>query len=235
MKIRNDIILSFTMLVGDIVAINTAFIFSYWVRFKSGIFEILYGTPSAYNYIKILPVITIIIVFLMRSEKLYSIKSRLSIVDEFFLIVRAVTISILIFMAGTFIYREFSYSRGHLFVTWPTLVLFLSCSRLFVNRVRFLRRKHSDKKRNLLLIGDSLMVDRLIKHILGDPHWDYDVKGVVRIHNSAEEDVNLAAKGIPVVGTINEFDKIITAQDIDEVIMTELDVSRSELMKIPCK
>lgn len=221
MRVRNDFRLSLLLLAGDIFAINAGFLFTYWMRFHSGFFDVLYGVPHVSVYLKVLPVLTIVCVFIMRSKKLYSIKSRLSIVDEFFLVVWSYTLGVFIFMAATFFYREYSYSRSLLFMSWFVLPVFVGAWRFIMNRALFVLRSKSDGKRNLLLVGDGPMVDRLIGHIAGDPHWDYDIKGVVRVKSGKKD-----AKGVPVLGSIKDFARILKSEDIEEVIITEMEVSR---------
>jgi exopolysaccharide biosynthesis polyprenyl glycosylphosphotransferase len=233
MKIRDDIRLNFMILLGDILAVNAGFLVSYWLRFHSGLFDVTLGVPHIIDYVKILPLLTIICIFLMRSEKLYSIKARLSIVDEFFLIVRADTLMLLIFMAATFIYREYSFSRGMLFISWLTLLIFIGGWRFVVNRIRLMARGHSERTRRLLLVGDGPMVGRLIRHISGDSHWDYDIAGVVKVRSNDKGECD----GIRVLGKIDDFAGIADANDIDEIIMTDLDVSRNTMidMMLECE
>ncbi len=228
MKIRNDVRLSAILMLGDIFAVNFAVLFSYWLRFNSGLFRIVYGVPHVSEYFKVLPIITVILVFLMRSDKLYSIRARLSIVDEFFVIVRTSTMGILLFMAATFVYREYSFSRGMLLILWLVLIAFVSSWRFFVNRVRFFRRSRSGRSRNLVMIGDGPMVNRLIDHISGDPHWDYNLKGVIRTRSGNDSDPG----GVPVLGTLERLSEIIGSNEIDEVILTDTRIPRSKIMDI---
>ncbi|MGD2278857.1 MAG: undecaprenyl-phosphate glucose phosphotransferase [Candidatus Omnitrophota bacterium] len=228
MKIRNDFRLSAVLMAGDIIAINLAVLFSYWLRFNAGLFPIVYGIPHVSEYFRVLPIMTVLLIFLMRSDKLYSIRARLSIVDEFFVIIRSSTLGIILFMAATFVYREYSFSRGMLLILWFILIFFVSSWRFFVNRVRFFLRARREKTRNLLIIGDGPMVDRLINHIAGDPHWDYNIKGVVRARSGDTGD----PEGIQVLGTLESLPEILKSQDIDEVILTEADLARSDTMNI---
>ena len=228
MKIRNDIRLGFILMVGDILMIITGFVVSYWLRFNSGLFTVVHGVPHINVYYRILPLLTVVFVFLLRSEKLYSARSRLSIVDEFFLIIRANTVAIVTFMAATFIYRDYSFSRGVLFISWPVLLLFICCWRFIVNRIRFSRRKRRAKTRNLVLIGDGPMIDRLTKHIADDPHWDYHITGRIEIRGTDDS----CSCGIPVLGNVDNISKILDEGKIDEVIMTELDISRSSMTEL---
>jgi exopolysaccharide biosynthesis polyprenyl glycosylphosphotransferase len=214
-------------MLGDIFAVNLGFLFSYWLRFNSGLFRVVYGIPHVSEYFKVLPIVTIILIFLMRSDKLYSVRARLSIVDEFFTIVKTVTIGVLILMAATFLYREYSFSRGVLFISWFVLILFMGSWRFLFNRVQFFLRARREKTRNLLIIGDGPMVDRLITHISGDPHWDYNIKGVVRV-NSASDD----PPGAPVLGRLDNFAEILDANEINEVILTETELPRAGVVNI---
>ena len=225
MKIRNDFRLILILVAGDILAIMAGLLFSYWFRFGSGFFSVSYGVPSVSHYFRMLPTLALIMVFLLRSDKLYSVRARLSIVDEFFSIVRSVSVGILVFMAGTFLYREFSFSRGMLMLAWGVLILFLASWRLLVNRVRFTFR---EKSRNLLIIGDGEMVPRLISHISGDSHWDYDVKAVLRANSDDTEKIG----EVPVILGLESLGEILNKYDIDEVIVTEADLPRPEVMKI---
>jgi len=225
MKIKNDFRVILVLVIGDVIAVNAALLFSYWFRFSSGLFPIVYGIPSVSHYFRMLPPLTLIMVFLLRSDKLYSVRSRLSIVDEFFSIVRSVSVGIFLFMAGTFLYREFSFSRGMLILAWGILILFLALWRFFVNRIRFAFRERS---RNLLIIGDEEMVSRLISHISGDAHWDYDIRAVLRVRSQHDASIGK----VPVVGRIENLSKTLDMYDIDEVIVTEADIPRVDLIKI---
>ena len=228
MKTRNYIWYGFILVLGDILAINIGFLFSYWLRFHAGILPIAYGIPSVYQYMHVLPLLTVILLFLMRSDRLYAVKSRLSIVDEFFKIVRSATIGCLLFMAGTFFYREYSFSRGMLFVSWVTLIFSIGVWRLLVNRASFAVRARQGKTRNLMVVGNGPMVERLIKHVSDDPHWDYNLKGVARIGKDEKGDV----AGVPIAGEVSDLGKLIDQNDIDEVILTETEMPRSEIMHI---
>jgi len=229
MKVRNDVRLSFILMVGDILAVNLGFLFSYWLRFNAGFFRIIHGVPHVSTYFRVLPILTIVLIFLMRSDKLYSVRARLSIVDEFFTIVRSVSVGILLFMAGTFLYREFSFSRGMLIVAWFVLIVFVGGWRFLANRVRIGLREREGKTRNLLIIGSGDIVSRLINHISDDPHWDYNVKGVI----CTKKEISADDPGdVPCLGYMEDLSRVIAAEEIEEVILTEVDMPRSDVMRI---
>ena len=228
MKVRNDYRLSIILALGDMLIINISLIISYLVRFHAGLFPVVYGIPEMSNYFKLLPMLTILLLFLMRSEKLYSIRGRLSIVDEFFTIVKVSSMGVLLFMAGTFLYREFSYSRGMLFILWVFLILLLGTWRFIVNRIRFSIRKRNGKDRNLLIIGEGNIIERLISHIAFDPHWDYRIKGVLSVSGNGKKTIN----NIPVLGQLTDLPGVLEANNIEAVILTEIDMPRAIVMNI---
>ena len=225
-KVSQDYRLALLLVAGDIAVINLSLLLAYWLRFLSGFFPLVWGVPEVNQYYHLLPVLTVILLFLMKSEKLYSDRSRLSIVDEFFTIVKVSTAGVIMFMAGTFFYREFSYSRAMLFILWFLLIFFLGLWRFAVNRIQFRIRRKRGKGRNLLIIGESSMTERLIEHISDDPHWDYDVKGTVNI-SSFENEKNTQSKCL---GTINDLPRLLDEYDIDEVILTDIDLPRAVTM-----
>lgn len=228
MKIRNDYKLSIILAIGDILIINLSLFLSYIIRFNSGIFPVVYGTPAMTNYFHIVPLVTILLLFFIRSEKLYSIRSRLSIVDEFFTIVKVSSFGVLVFMAGTFLYREFSYSRGLLIILWFVLIFLLCVWRFVINRIRFSIRKKKGKDRNLLIIGEGDLIGRIISHIAEDPHWDYCIKGVLKVNNSSEGKIS----NVPILGKMNDLSRILEEYDIEAVILTEIDMPRVIVMNL---
>jgi exopolysaccharide biosynthesis polyprenyl glycosylphosphotransferase len=72
------------------------------------------------------------------------------------------------------------------------------------------------------------MTERLIEHISDDPHWDYDIKGTVNI-TSFSDDKNTGGKCL---GTINDLPRLLEEYDIDEVILTEIDLPRAVTMHV---
>ena len=72
------------------------------------------------------------------------------------------------------------------------------------------------------------MVNRLIDHISDDPHWDYNVKGVVGINPDHEKE----PKSAPVLGNLEELSNIVATHDIEEVILTETELPRSQVLSV---
>jgi len=229
MKRRSDFVFTLARIIADLLMTNFAFLFSYWLRFNSDILPIVYGRPEISEYIKPLPIMSVLILFIMHSFNLYSSKRRLSILDEFFLIIKAMTIGLVIFMAATFAYREFTYSRLMLLICWVNLIVFIAAARHILNRIRFKIRTANKDFANLLIIGAGPTAKRLIKHISNDPHWNYKICGLIAVSDEPKpQDV----EGVPILGRIDQLAKILSQKNVDEVILTATSLSRSVVMSI---
>lgn len=226
---RGHFIFAVTRVASDMLMVNFAFLFAYWLRFDSGLIPVLYGIPDMSEYVNPLPVITAFIIFIMRSFDLYTERRRLSMLDEFFTIVKSATIGMVALMAATFIYREFTYSRVMLFICWASLVFFISLGRFIVNRVRFALRAGKRDYSNLLLLGTGPTALRIIRHIRNDPHWNYKIAGVISI--PGEEGIK-DLDGVSLLGKLSELPAILSRRDIEEVILTVPSLSRNDTMSI---
>ncbi|MFH0732434.1 MAG: undecaprenyl-phosphate glucose phosphotransferase [Candidatus Omnitrophota bacterium] len=227
-KKKSHFILWIALLAADFTAINTGLLFAYWIRFYSNLIPVVYGVPSISSYVSALPIISVILLFIMRSYGLYAIKTRLSIIDEFFMILKSVTVCFVISTAATFVYREFSYSRGVMAISWFVLVFFILINRFIINRLRFLARKINKDITNLLIIGTGPTTTRLIKHISGNPHWSYKICGIVCIEPTHEKEI----LNIPVLGALDEIANILSRRDIDEVILTVSSLPRQKIFDL---
>ena len=112
---RGDFLFPFLTLLCDVLAIESAFLLSYWLRFNSGLFAQLgfapVPPPSFERYWLGSLIMSIVWVILFASRRMYRPRRRIPPADEFLNIVKVTTIGMLIVMSAAFFYREFSYSR----------------------------------------------------------------------------------------------------------------------------
>ncbi len=226
MKRRSDFIFETARIICDMFMINFAFLFSYWLRFNTGIFPTPFGVPDIGGYMRPLPIITILLLFIMRSFNLYLSKRRLAILDEFFIIVKAMTAGLFVLMAATFIYREFTYSRMMLLVSWVNLIIFVTCARLLLNRLRLAIRSANKDFSRLVIVGTGATAKRVISHIANDPHWNYKVAGMVSVEGEEGPSV---VKDIPILGGLKNIPEILSETEAEEVILTVPSLDRESI------
>ncbi len=215
--------------MSDIFIVNAAFLLSFWIRFHSGWIDVSKGTPLLTEYVHVLPFLTIVIVLLMNFYRLYTAKVRLAMIDEAFIISKVSSIGLFIFMAASFVHRDFSYSRGLLLVAWVVLTALLTLSRFMINRMRFAIRRRRHSLRNLLVIGTGEVARRLVNHVANDPHWDYRVCGLISTDSILPED---ETSGIPILGRLDDIGRVFDENNIEAVILADRSLRRSSILDI---
>ena len=214
---------------GDVLMISGSFLFAYWVRFFSHLVPIPLGIPPLKEYIHALPYINVILLLILRSYGLYVPKKRISRVDEFFIIIKAVTLATFVFMAITFIYREFSYSRAVLFLNSFVSIVCLAAFRLFIDSLIIRAKRRRGENRRLLILGAGEVGRRIAEHIRMNPRWGYELVGFLSLESGeAAREIS----GVPVLGRVDDFANIVSRAQPDEVILTQPHFSTGKLTRI---
>jgi len=100
----------FLFFIFDILGIYLSFSISFYLRFYSGIFPVIKGIPSYSGYLRALPLVILVWLVVFWQVGIYR-KLHYDFVLDFFNVLKAVILSLIITVALGFFYREFSYSR----------------------------------------------------------------------------------------------------------------------------
>ena len=177
---RKDFLIPFLTVVSDIVAIEAAFLVSYWLRFFSpltGLIPVTLGVPELVAYIEGSLVVIPAWLFLFQSRGMYQARRNVYFSDEFFAIVRVVFVGMLLVMAGAFFYREFSYSRIVFGLLGILGVAFISTGRFCVLKFeQWWYRKGNDIK-HVVIVGTNETARRVFEAIVDHPSLGYVVIG----------------------------------------------------------
>jgi Undecaprenyl-phosphate glucose phosphotransferase len=177
---RNDFLVPLITIICDALAIEAAFLLSYWIRFFSpltSIIEVTSEIPPLNAYIQgtlfIIP--TWLLIF--QSRRMYAVRRNTYITDEFFLVVKVVTIGMLIVMSAAFFYRAFSYSRVVFGLMWLLSIILLSLGRFSTIAFERALYRHGRELRNIALIGSGEMALRVFRAIEKAPFLGYRTVG----------------------------------------------------------
>ena len=118
-------------------------------------------------------------------------------------------------------------SRPFLFLFGAVGVLFLALERLAVRLLARKIRIRGYNFRTVVLVGDTPRARAMARRIREHPWWGLRLLGIVR-ESSEDGPSPGAVEGIPVLGTLADFPAILTANPVDEVILT---VDRGQLEK----
>ena len=138
--------LSTLMLLSvDGLMIALSFLSAYWIRFFSPFKPIIdrvigdrWTPPPLEPYLQALPLIAFIWLLVFIITGLYRSKRGGSRIEEFYYVVKAAFLSMLIVVAAGFWYRGFSYSRSIAFIAMFVAILSVSLSRFSIRQIQSL-------------------------------------------------------------------------------------------------
>lgn len=218
--------------VFDFITILISFIFAYYIRFKTPIFEVEGGYLSFGQYILPLILATPIFIINFSFFKLYSPFRFKSFFEEMMNILKSNIVSLITFVVILFLFKEIDYSRNLLFIFSLTSTFLIVVERACVRKaLRFLRVKGYNKK-YVLIVGYSELCTEFIKRVKRNKQWGYNIIGILDDGNFNEDTIEtlnsakyskeyiIGGKNINYLGKINELENLLQKYDIDEVFIT---------------
>ena len=196
----------------DVAVLAVAFALSYFTRF-----DVLHGAPRPPTRETLITLLLVLVLFPVayRQSRLYATNRIRTHLEEVFELFKATITASLVLVALTYFGRE-RYSR-------LTLALFAGYSFVLVaaTRVAFrvwleaLRRRGLNLK-SILLVGAGELGERVVETIEHHRELGFRVTGVL------SRDLLLpgtTVRGVPVIGTADELERILTEHPVDQVIL----------------
>jgi exopolysaccharide biosynthesis polyprenyl glycosylphosphotransferase len=202
---RNDFLIPLLTVLSDIVAIEGAFLLSYWLRFFSPLtqyFEVELGVPPLTSYIYSSIVFIPVWLLVFNSRHLYGTRRNTHISDELFALVRLISLCMMIMMSATFFYREFSFSRGVFILLYLTSIVLITFGRFLVMEFeKYLYRKGKELK-SIVILGKNATAERICEHFLRHKELGYEILGY---YADAKAENHSSLSTIRHIGTINKL------------------------------
>jgi len=196
----------------DVAVLTVAFVLSYYTRF-----DVLHGAPRPPTRETLITLLLVLVLFPVayRQSRLYATNRIRTHLEEVFELFKATITASLVLVALTYFGRE-RYSR-------LTLALFAGYSFVLVaaTRVAFrvwleeMRRRGLNLK-SILLVGAGELGERVVETIESHTELGFRVTGVL------SRDLLLpgtTVRGVPVIGTTDELDRILAEHPVDQVIL----------------
>ena len=200
---RGDYFIPLMTVLFDCVAIEFGFLCSYWIRFRSGIFESLgfarIDPPPIQGYVLGSLFVLAVWLMLFGTRKMYSARRNVELSDELMNVVRVISIGMLIVMSAAFFYREFSYSRIVFGLLWATAIASIFAGR---SVLRWLERRLYRRGRHLqhaILIGNDALADRIHARLHRHPSFGFVFAGYFA---GAPADPGLELNKAPYLGPV---------------------------------
>ncbi|OGU26881.1 MAG: undecaprenyl-phosphate glucose phosphotransferase [Ignavibacteria bacterium GWA2_54_16] len=216
---RKDFIVPLLTVIADALAIEGAFLFSYWVRFHSPVnsfIPVTLGIPSLEAYIAGSLIVIPTWILLFHSRRMYATRRNVFFSDEFFAIVRLVFFGMLIVMSATFFYREFSYSRAVFAILAISSVMFISLARSAVLKFEKRWYAHGNDVKDVVIVGTNGTARRVYDSITQNPALGYRVVGFFSINGLDQ----METAGSDFLGRISHVPEYVRRHDVDIVLVS---------------
>ncbi len=209
----------------DLLIVGTSFVAAYSLRFRFGwLAAVDVEPPEVVDYAKAFVLMVGVFLLVFRSRGLYG---RLPArgVDILERSVGAVNIGVVVVLAVSFFYREFSYSRSVCLIAWILMCFLLPLPRL--GQLSYQRRRYARGEGlvPVLIVGSTPAALELLERLAEHRRFGLEVKGVVRTDDSQ------VPGGVVCLGDLQSLETIVRSAGVDEVLIPD-SLERLQLFEI---
>ena len=199
----------------DGCVIGGAWLLAYWLRFNLRLVEVTKGFPKFGKYAALSPLVIVLWMTVFSSMRVYQSRRILRRTHEAHLILKSHGVAMLFFIAVTYLFSEYKYSRVVMLSFGITGGLLLVIFRLLLrNSLRWARRKGYNL-RHVIAVGEGGSIETLVARMQKFPELGLSVVGVVIHENSKVTSV----AGRPVLGTFDQIGEIVQRTRADQVLI----------------
>ncbi|MGG2198142.1 MULTISPECIES: undecaprenyl-phosphate glucose phosphotransferase [Paenibacillus] len=202
--------------ITDFIFIQLVFLFSWWLKFRSGWIPYENTLPIA-DYALWSLIYGGIAIFLSYFVNFYTPKRRKKFSYELFTVIQVYTVSLLILLSFLFIFKEVHISRSYLLLFLVNNIIMISFYRYILKHVLRQLRERGYNKQFVLILGAGTLGKRFYQNLLQHPELGYEVVGFLDDHQTTHEVGFESYK--PILGQIDELERILESLIIDEVII----------------
>jgi Undecaprenyl-phosphate glucose phosphotransferase len=211
---KNERFLSRIYLFADFLVIQSAFVFSWWIRFAffdDGVISIDFTTYFIWNMIY-----TIVALIFSATLGLYSSKRRKTFAFELFRIIQVHMFSLFVFMSILFTLKTIDVSRIYLLIFISVNILLSVIYRYIVKKGLKRLRKNGFNKRFILVLGAGRLGIQFYENVKKHPELGYEVIGFLDDFRDEINDIN---KGLAILGDLSKLEILLGQQLVDEVVV----------------
>lgn len=201
--------------IVDACVIGAVWLGSYWLRFSLPLIEVTKGFPPFRKYAALSPLVIVLWMMVFSSMRVYQSRRMLRRTHEAHLILKAHSVAMLFFIALTYLFSEYKYSRGVMLYFGISGAFFLIVFRLTLrNGLRWVRRKGYNL-RHVIAVGEGGSIETLIYRMQRFPELGLSVIGAV-VHEKSQLKT---VQGRPVIGTFEQIGEIVHRTGADQVLI----------------
>ncbi|WP_148867471.1 polysaccharide biosynthesis protein [Thermosediminibacter litoriperuensis] len=222
---RQHLTHKFLLFLIDILIINIACLFSFYIRFDGEI-------PALYTirFLQSRPALTVINIITFMIFNLYNRIWRFASIGELLSIISATTVGTMAVLLYTFM-MNITFPRSVYIIYWLLLTGFIGVFRLALRVLRdfagSIRNKNGKKR--VLIIGAGHAGSLVIREFKQNPDLEMVPVGVIDDDRSKH---GLSIYGVRILGGREKIPDVVDAKKVDEIIIAMPSVDRREVKKI---
>lgn len=228
-KKHEHTIFSALLTLTDFFVIVVCFLSAFFIRFYT-VFEVPRGFQSFTAYLKIVVPVAVLYVIIFERLGIYKPKVDPFHLGEIYSLIKGVLIGSLIIMSGTYMYREFEYSRGVLLIAFLMITLMLVFEKILIRTWQARLRTKGFLLRKVLIVGIGKQAQDYYKIITHKKALGYVPVGFLVEDASTIPESFFAPEHI--VGTTAEIARIIREKLVDEVVIALPSESRQNIVDV---
>jgi exopolysaccharide biosynthesis polyprenyl glycosylphosphotransferase len=217
------LIYSLLLVFNDVVMMIVAFRFAYFVRFSTGwnFFQVLV-VPNQVLYETLILFLVPVWVLIFWVSGLYNRAHLMGGTEEYSLVFRASSISLLLLVLLGFLDPNILIARGWLLLTWFFSFFFTALGRFILRRVVFSLRRLGYYLSPTLIVGANVEGITLARQLAEWRSSGLDVVGFVDKKTARD---TLVFGNLRILGDMDQLDDIVERYDIEELVLATSAVS----------
>lgn len=201
---------------GDSLMILLSLPAAYYLRFHFGIFPVDKGVPPIEDFYWYALVGWAVLMLNFKVCGLYLPLRGKPLWKEHVTIIKATTISLLIFSALLFFYREQSFSRATTLLFFGLSTLSIIGSRIVIRQTLMMLRRRGKNLRYVLIVGVNYLGRELARRIEQHPEMGLKIVGFL---DDPPIKLEPWMEGYPVLGKTLEVNHVIQARRVDKLFI----------------
>jgi len=206
-------------ILNDLLINSISWLMAYYLRFYYPLIPVTKGMQEVGPYLPFLFYINLIWLILYRENKLYEPKRGVARMDEFFKLVKSISLGVVIITGMMFFYHEFEYSRLVILYFWLINIILAQSSRIMVRSYLSWLRSRGYNLRYVLIAGAGELGRELKSKIDACPGLGYKVLGFL---DDSPYKIGLKISGVKVLGSVDNLAGVLAQHEVDEVFVALL-------------
>ena len=201
----------------DLLVVTGAWLLAYWLRFGTDLIEVDKGIPAFRHYLSMVIFIWLIWAFVFKRMGLYRPMRGVRRTREMWMLINANALSVLMFIAVTFLFREKSVPFSRLvFLYFGVLASVFTIAQRYWLR-SFLReiRRRGYNLRYMLVVGTGAVAADVVQKVRQQKELGIQLVGCL----GPDHEEDQASHGLPVLGDYDSLGKIVRSIEIDQVVL----------------